>query len=78
MRGKKAKAFRVLAGYHPHRDYLSPPEGSFTPETVVLPKHSNRKVYKFIKRRYGMIPVGMALQRLRDGLAMIGGQGVGG
>lgn len=77
MRGKKAKALRILAGYHPHRDYLNPPEGSFTPETVVLPKHSERKAYKFIKRRYGMLPVGAILQRLRDGLAMIGGQGVG-
>jgi len=77
MRGKKAKAFRVLAGYHPHRDYLEPPKGSFTPETVVLPKHSKRKAYKFIKRRYSMLPVGAILQRLRAGLAMIGGQGVG-
>lgn len=77
MRGKKAKALRLLAGYHPHRDYLSPPEGGFNPETVVLPRHSERKAYKFIKRRYSMLPVGAILQRLRAGLAMIGGQGVG-
>ncbi len=74
MRGKKAKALRLLAGYHPHRDYLSPPKGSFNPETVVLPKHSKRKVYKFIKRRYGMLPVGAVLQRLRVGMAMVEGQ----
>lgn len=73
MRGKKAKVLRLLAGYHPHRDYLNPPKGSFAPKTVVLPKHSKRKAYKFIKRRYGMLPVGGVLQRLRVGLAMVEG-----
>ena len=73
MRGKKAKALRLLAGYHPHRDYLNHPEGGFNPETVVLPRHSERKAYKFIKRRYGMLPVGGVLQRLRVGMAMVEG-----
>jgi hypothetical protein len=75
MRGKKAKALQLLAGYHPHRDRLAPPPAATGKHigTVVLHKHSTRKAYKFIKRRYGMLPVGMVLQRLRVGMAMMEG-----
>lgn len=83
MRGKKAKALRKIVGYHPNKDRLDAPGliNDFTPfinekgnevrkrgVTVGMSKDSRRKAYKFIKRRYGMIPLAQMLPRLKVGL----------
>lgn len=79
MRGKKAKALRKIVGYRPNKNRLDAPGliNDFTPfidekgkevrnrgVTVGMAKDSKRKAYKFVKRRYGMIPLAQMLRRL--------------
>ena len=83
MRGKKAKALRAMVGYHPDKVRTEAPgeindffpfrdkDGKMVRKsgvTVGLPKDHPRKAYAFVKERYGMLPLGQLLGKLKAGI----------
>jgi len=75
MNGQKAKALRKLARYSVTSDRPELPQGEwllrFGPCT--LPRTHARKKYKFLKRRYGNIPMPLAagLKRMHKSTALV-------
>lgn len=70
MRAKKAKALRQMVGYHPdlHRPTLAGGQWRGHLGTCRLGKDHPRRAYQFAKKRYGILPLASALNRLRTGL----------
>ena len=65
MRGKKAKALRAMVGYNPNEQRTSTPGTLPVGQTVAVAKEHPRHAYHFVKERYGILPVGQMLSRLK-------------